>query len=188
VKELLPKLAITLFIVGAIAAAALGFTYAVTNKRIALEDKQAEAKASIAAIPSLKSPSELKAEPQLTAAAKKKVPEVSKIYSSSKGDIIIIQGKGYGGVLENAVGISPDGKVIAVSNISNKETAGLGSKTLDPAFLDKFKGKSINDKLKVGEDVQAVTGATISSTAMTGQVKEALEAYKIITGGSGGAN
>jgi len=184
-RQLLLKLGITLLVVGSIAAAALGGTYVVTSKRIEKEDRAAAAKASVEAIPGLKSPSQLKEKPKLTATAKKAVPEVTKVFSTPKGDIIVIESRGFGGLMNNAIGIGPDGKVIAVSNISNKETAGLGSKTLEPTFLDKFKGKTVKDKLQVGADVQAVTGATISSRAVTGQVKMALEAFKAISGGGG---
>lgn len=184
-RQLLFKLGITLLVVGSIAAVALGGTYVITKKRIEKEDKAAAAKASIAAIPGLKSSSDLKEDPKLLAIAKKKVPEVTKVFSTPKGDIIVIDSKGYGGTIENAIGIGPDGKVIAVSNVSNRETAGLGSKTLQPDFLDKFKGKTVIDKLQVGQDIQAVTGATISSRAVTGQVKNALEAFKAISSGGG---
>src|SRR5665647_55922 len=168
-RQLLFKLGITLLVVGAISAAALAGTYVITRKRIEKEDREAAAKASVQAIPGLKSPSQLKEEPKLTDTAKKAVPEVTKVFSTPKGNIIVIDSRGYGGIMENAIGISPDGKVVAVSNISNKETVGLGSKTLQPDFLDKFKGKTVKDKLQVGQDIQAVTGATISSRAVTGQ-------------------
>jgi electron transport complex protein RnfG len=57
---------------------------------------------------------------------------------------------------------------------------GLGSKVLEEDNLAKYRGKTIEDPLEVGKDVQAVTGATITSKAVAGQVKKALEAYRAI--------
>jgi electron transport complex protein RnfG len=174
------RLGITLMVVGAIAAFGLGITYAVTKKKIDEENRLAEAKASMAALPGIKSPSELKEDPRALDRVKKKVPDVQKVLTSSKGDIFIMQTKGYGGPLQLAVGVGKDGKVAGVSVISNKETMGLGSKVLAEENLVKYEGKTADDPLEVGKDVQAVTGATISTRAVTDQVKKALEAFSAL--------
>jgi electron transport complex protein RnfG len=176
-RKQIVHLGLTLFIVGLVAAVGLGLTYTVTKKKIAEQDRLSEAKAAVDALPGVKSPSELKLDNALAKKAKKKVPEVQKVYTTSKGTIITIQMKGFGGPMVLAIGIDKDGKVAGVASISNKETIGLGSKALEPAFLDKFKGKNDKSPLEVGKDIQAITGATISSKAVTNEVKTALKAY-----------
>lgn len=79
---------------------------------------------------------------------------------------------GYGGDINLIVGVSPDKTVKGVKVVSMNETAGLGSKTRNTAFLDQFIGKST--PLTVGENVDAVSGATVSSKAVTEGIKKAL--------------
>ncbi|MHB8895143.1 MAG: FMN-binding protein [Candidatus Geothermincolia bacterium] len=176
-RKQIVHLGLTLFIVGLIAAVGLGLTYTVTRKKIAEQDRLSEAKAAVEALPGVKSPSELKLETGLATAARKAVPEVQKVYTCSQGTIFTIQMKGYGGPLLMAVGIDKEGKVAGAASISDRETIGLGSKTLEPAFLKQFNGKDSKSPLEVGKDIQAVTGATISSKAVTGEVKAALKAF-----------
>jgi electron transport complex protein RnfG len=160
-KEMI-RLGATLLVVGLIAAVGLGLTYTVTEKKIAEQDRLSVAKASVEALPGVK---------------RKVVPDVQKVYSTDKGTIFNITTKGYGGPLSLAVGIDPQGKVAGIAVISNKETIGLGSKALEASFLNRFKGKSKADPLEVGKDIQGITGATITSKAVTNQAKQALKAY-----------
>ncbi len=79
---------------------------------------------------------------------------------------------GYVGDISLMVGITPDRTIKAVKVISMNETAGLGSKTQSPSFLDSFTGKS--SPLAVGDNIDAVSGATVSSKAVTAGVDAAL--------------
>jgi electron transport complex protein RnfG len=171
------RLGITLLVVGLIAAIGLGLTYTLTQKKIAEEDKLSEAKAAVEALPGVKSAAELKLDSAYLARAKKAVPEVQKVYTSDKGTIFLIQMKGYGGPLVLAIGIDRDGKVAGIASVSNKETIGLGSKALEKTFLEQYKGKTPRDPVEVGKDINAVTSATITSKAVTGEVRAALKAY-----------
>ena len=82
------------------------------------------------------------------------------------------------------VGIDPDGAVTGVSIISNSETSGIGSKVMNnetlangTKVLDQFIGKSAADgTLVVGTNVDAITGATVSSKGVTTGVNTALAA------------
>jgi electron transport complex protein RnfG len=178
--ERMGRLGLILMVVGFVAALGLGITYAVTKKKIEQYNKQVEAQACVAALPGVKSASEIKEDKKLTAKVDKKSKDVQKVFTCSKGYIFEVKTKGYGGPLTLAVGIDRSGKVKGIAVVSSKETVGLGSKALEASYLDKFRGKTARDKLKVGQDVQAVTGATITSRAVTGQVKQALEAFDII--------
>lgn len=174
------KLGLTLMVVGMIAALGLGVTYSATRKRIELEDSLAEGKACMTALPGVKSAAEIEEDAALTKKAKEKVPEVQKVLTCGGRYIMVMKSKGYGGPLELAVGIGDKGDVKGISVIYNRETIGLGSKVLTDENLEQFEGKTGEDRLEVGKDVQAVTGATITSKAVTLQVKKALEAYQAL--------
>ncbi len=170
------RLGITLMIIGLIAAIGLGFTYAVTKSKIEAYDKEVEAKAALAAMPGLKSVNELKEDPALEKKVKK-VEGIEKVFASDKGYVFKVVMKGYGGPLALAVGVGLDGKVKGVAVISSKETVGLGAKVLEAGNLKRWVGKSGSDKLMVGQDIQAVTGATITTKAVSREVKHALDAF-----------
>ena len=72
---------------------------------------------------------------------------------------------GFGGEIEMMVGIDAAGKTTGVSVISMSETPGVGTKTNSDAFLSQFKGR--DGTVTVGGGIDAVTGATISSRAIT---------------------
>jgi len=85
-------------------------------------------------------------------------------------------GKGYGGEISTLVGIDNDYKIKLINVLSNNETPGLGTKIIDESFTGQFKGLGI-DELEIkseGGKIDAITGATISSKALTSSVKEAL--------------
>ncbi len=91
--------------------------------------------------------------------------------------------KGYKNGFDIMVGVKDD-KVSGVSIVSvGEETPGLGTKTNNPEFLDKFKGISgeaviVKSEPSAQGEVQAVTSATFSSKGVAKAVNIALEAYK----------
>ena len=90
------------------------------------------------------------------------------------------------------VGIDMDGAVTGVSIISNSETSGIGSKVMNnetltsganagQGVLEQFIGKSAADGvLSVGSNVDAITGATVSTKGVTTGVNAALAAAGVI--------
>lgn len=112
-------------------------------------------------------------------------------YNSSNelaGYILTTQSKGYGGAVEIMTGITADGKVAGVETLTLNETAGLGMKAKEAPFRDQYKGKqgkiSVVKSNPGDDEIQALTGATITSTAVTNAVNTALELYNNITGGA----
>ncbi len=91
--------------------------------------------------------------------------------------------QGYGGPIEVIFGLSPDGTLrgINVGGSDFKETEGLGSKTKDAAFTDQFQGKTPPVDLK--QDVDAVAGATISSSAVVKAVNKGVDTLRTLVGG-----
>lgn len=76
------------------------------------------------------------------------------------------------------VGIDREGKVLAVYVLEYRDM--FGSEIKRRSFLKQFKGKSIDDPITVGRDIDAVTGATISSGAAAAAVKKSLEVVRQI--------
>jgi len=66
------------------------------------------------------------------------------------------------------IGIDKEGKILAVKILSHNETPGLGSNIAQPSFLHKFKNRSVGE---IGKQ-DAITGATISSSAVINALKE----------------
>ena len=91
--------------------------------------------------------------------------------SGSQGNIVMI------------VGVDADLAVTGVSIVSNAETSGIGSKVMDneatsagTGALDQFVGKSGAGTLVVKQNIDAVTGATVSTKGVTKGVNAALAA------------
>jgi len=93
------------------------------------------------------------------------------------GYTFIAKGRGYGGEISTLVGLDTDLSIRQIAVISNTETPGLGTRITLTAFTDQFKGLKSADVVlsKNGGKVDAITGATISSTAVTDSVKKELE-------------
>ena len=90
---------------------------------------------------------------------------------------------GFGGNIQITVGIKKDGTINGVSILSISETAGLGMKATEPSFYNQYVNKQA-DKFVVskdggdGEQIDALSGATITSRAVTGAVNAALGYYQ----------
>lgn len=97
--------------------------------------------------------------------------------------------KGYGGRVEATVGIDNDGVITGVvPGDLGDETPGLGQTATKPSFLKQFVGQSTPltvVKNDAGEGkIEALTSATITSTAVTNDVNQALELFQTVTGGA----
>lgn len=102
--------------------------------------------------------------------------------------VIPSESKGYGGAIKMLVAVEADGKVIDYSILSSNETPGLGDNAAKEPFKSQFKGKLESDLTVVKdpsnkENIQAMTGATISSKAVTLAVKNAVNEVTEFTGG-----
>lgn len=94
--------------------------------------------------------------------------------------------KGYGGDVEVMTGIdSSKNAVSGVVILSQSETPGLGANAEKPSFTDKFKQDVAENGFEVVKnkeaekgEIEAMTGATITSSAVTKAVNKALDIYK----------
>ena len=101
--------------------------------------------------------------------------------AEGKGIIFNVKANGYGGEISVMVGVS-DQKVDAVEIIDvSGETVGLGQNAADESFYSQFVGKQAGVTVVKGgakdNEVNAITGATITSQAVTDAVNKALEAH-----------
>ena len=105
--------------------------------------------------------------------------EIYIIYQDSEiiGYAFLATGKGYGGKINILVGVDENFAIEDVVIISNTETPGLGSKITESSFTDQFKGMATEDVAlkKDGGEVDAITGATISSKAVVEAIRKAME-------------
>lgn len=97
-------------------------------------------------------------------------------YVATKGNTVIgyiIQsyGKGYSSYINTLIAVDTDFKVRKINILGHAETPGLGDEIETETFRNQFTGKD-SEHLKVvkqetTEEVQAISGATISSRAVT---------------------
>ncbi|MCE2613283.1 RnfABCDGE type electron transport complex subunit G [Flavobacteriaceae bacterium D16] len=91
--------------------------------------------------------------------------------------------RGYSGLVKLMVGFQPDGQIINIAVLEQKETPGLGTKMKGEKFLRQFREKhpaSFDLKVqKDGGEVDALAGATISTRAFSEATQQAYDAYII---------
>lgn len=109
------------------------------------------------------------------------------------GYCFTLKPKGFGGIMTLVCGIADDGRVTDISILESGETPGLGAKASEPAFAGQFRGRRSDGALTVvkthpenDRQIQAISGATITSRAVTDAVNEARrywsEHFKASTG------
>lgn len=99
------------------------------------------------------------------------------------GYCLKVTGSGYGGYIHMMVGIDPSGVIKGVRILEHHETPGLGSKIDEirkgdssPYFLRQFVGKR-GDSLAIRKNIDAITGATISSKAVTDAIQKTVSEF-----------
>jgi len=103
--------------------------------------------------------------------------------SNSKVGVAITSSseKGFNGLVKLMVGFKLNGNIQKIQILDQKETPGLGAKMKGDKFLKQFNGKNPSTyKLKVkkdGGDIDALTGATISSRAVAESVQLAYDEF-----------
>ena len=102
----------------------------------------------------------------------------------------ITDSEGYGGDIQFAIGVQNDGTLNGISILSISETAGLGMKATTDDFQNQFKDKNVEKftYTKTGassdDEIDAISGATITTNAMTNGVNAGLCAFRYVEGGA----
>lgn len=111
------------------------------------------------------------------------VENVTDVYAANNGAgyVITSNSKGYGGTMTVMVSITPDGSIKQIKVTEQGETQGIGSKVADtPSYWERYFGVSASQALVLNQDIDAESGATISSRALLKAVNSAIEAYNAI--------
>ena len=184
------KLTVTLFVTCVVVAGLLGLVNMVTKDKIAAinwENTQTAMKAVVADPDNTEFSEALENTDAMSAAAKAAGGTLDSVYEvlvggENAGYAIKVVASGSQGNIEMMVGVDAEGVVTGVSIVDNSETSGIGSKVMsnEPlssgvGVLDQFQGKSAADgTLTVGKNVDAISGATVSSKGVTAGVNAAL--------------
>ena len=185
-------LTVTLFVTCVIVAGLLGLVNQVTAPNIAAinKEKTETAMKAVVADPEGSTFSDaLEITEEMNAAASAAGGSVTEAYEvqaggAAAGYAIKVVASGSQGNIEMMVGVDAEGAVTGVSVINHSETSGIGTKVTgnEPTaagvgVLDQFVGKSAADgTLSVGTNVDAITGATVSTRGVTTGVNAALAA------------
>ena len=180
--------ALSLFIICIVVTALLGLTNAVTAPKIeelAVETQEAAKKEVLADAASFGDAEQTQLSGTTYTYYKGLAAD-----GSVMGYVVETVSKGYGGDISLMVGVGVDGTVQGVSILSINETAGLGMNAENPEFLEQFLGKSgtigVQKNGSSDTEIQALTGATITSEAMADGINQALLVCEQLGGGVNG--
>ena len=88
---------------------------------------------------------------------------------------------GFGGPLKVAVAVDPEGVIENIVVVEHRESPSWYDRVMESELLIALKGKSYQDPIQLGKDMDGITGATYTTRAITNATKEAtLEAAKDI--------
>ena len=164
------RLAVTLLVISGVMAAALAGINAVTAPII---EKLNYEKTQEAVSAVLEGGGDEVAAPEMAL--------VSKMYQGENGYAVEVTPSGFDNTVTMMVGVDNEGNVLGIDIISHTETAGLGAvaaaaTSTGEAFRSQFVGKSGSVSVnKDGGEIDALTGATITSRAICAGVNAALE-------------
>ena len=110
----------------------------------------------------------------------------------ANGDVIghvmsVTTSKGFGGNIQISIGVTNDGQVTGIEVLESSETAGLGSKAADPEFKNQYLNKTVDSFEVVKENavdnqINSISGATITSKAVTNAVNASIYFAKTVGG------
>ena len=194
------KNALILFAITLVAGILLGIVYQVTKDPIAYQEKLAQDKANQSVFSAASSFEDVSLNEEAAAAEAAEhtgvtIESVKKAMDSQGaglGYVIQVKSKGYGDFITYTVGITDEGSVNGISIISIAETPGLGmnaDKVIVPQFADKtattfsvVKSGQLSD---ASTQIEAISGATITSRAVTEGVNAAVNYFdKVLKGGN----
>lgn len=182
IKEILIP-TVALLIICLVATALLAGTNSVTKEKIALNAVETEKASRMLVLPEGKEYGEVTAlENGLTYCVG------TDENGAEAGYVFTAGAKGYGGTVSVMVGLDMNGTITGVEILSHSETPGLGANSVKPEFKNRFVGKAgqltVDKNSNDGQNVQAITAATITSKAVTSAVNAVTAAYAEIMGGA----
>ncbi len=182
----IPKPVIALTLIAAIAGVALSGVYSMTKGTIDLQELQKKTAAYKEVCPEAETFELVDAAEELIAKQDEKAsPKINEFYVGKTADGQVagyaasVTAKGFGGDVTMALGLTPDGAVRKIAFTELNETAGLGMEADKAPFKDQFTGRSGELSLIKGtasgeQEISALTGATVTSTAVVNGVNAGL--------------
>lgn len=179
------KLGTILFVFGVISALLLGITYQVTLDPITASRAKEDQQNQTMVYP--EADSFVAVDEAVLQQVKDKAPGIIAVSEAKRGSdtlgyVVKSSTNGFGGVLEVIIGVDNAGQVTGIRLGTNSETPGLGDNAKKPEFYEQFPGKDILSGIGVNKaepsanEIQAMTGATVTSRA----VVEAVNAVKTV--------
>lgn len=201
IKDALALTAITL-VIGLL----LGVVYEVTKEPIAQQEVKAKQEACVEVFPEADSFEAVDLKESADTFRKAldeagyQAQTVDEVYQAldASGEvagyvITVTSSEGYGGDIQFSMGVSMDGTTLGISFLSISETAGLGMNADTESFRDQFKDQKVSEfsYSKTGAsaegEIDALSGATITTNAVTNGVNAGLCAFQVLSeGGIGG--
>lgn len=202
-KNKIIKDAFALTLITLVAGVALGGVYEITKDPIAKQEAQAKAEAYEQVFTDAAAFEAVEMDDTLTKTIRdqldqegykaQSIEEVMRAEDQS-GETLgyaftVVTSEGYGGDIQFSMGVQNDGTLNGISILSIGETAGLGMNADTPAFKDQFVGKQV-EKLQYtkngatqDDEINAISGATVTTNAMTNGVNAGLCAFRVMEGG-----
>jgi electron transport complex protein RnfG len=177
------NMTITLFIITLVAGLSLGYVNDLTLEPKAKAKLERKVNALKQVLPEFNN----NLVEEVTLIKSDKAKDSVEVYTAKNNDnyvgtaVVGSSEKGYSGLVKTMVGFNPDGSIQNIVILEQKETPGLGTKMKEAKFLNQFKGKNPSQfnlkPKKDGGDVDALTGATISTRAFGEAIQMAYEVY-----------
>lgn len=176
------KNALILFAITLVASVLLAVASQVTAEPIEVQKAKQRDEAFAAVIPNATFE-------ELTDVSLDGYEKIDAIYAAMDGDEVIgytfkmITNEGYSAGIEMVVGISTEGVVTGIDVMKHSETPGLGAKADEEPFKGQYIEKPLTDLTVVkgaasaDTEISAISGATITSRAVTNAVNDAIKFY-----------
>ncbi len=193
------KNALILFAITLVAGVLLGLVYQVTKDPIAYQEKLAQDKANQSVFAAaatfedvaLDDAAAAEVASGFTGVTIESVKEAKDSSGNGLGYVIQVKSKGYGDFITYTVGITNDANVNGISIIKIAETPGLGmnaEKVIVPQFVDRaataFSVVKSGQLTDANTQIEAISGATITSKAVTNGVNGAISYFEnVLKGG-----
>ena len=169
-------LVVVLGLITFVCALLLGVINGMTKDKIEQNAIETRNAAMSVILPEADSFADVEVSADWTAPADKNQPVISGVYEAQAGGQTIgycveVNPKGFGGALTLIVGINADGTVAGAQVTAHGETPGLGAKAQSDAnWIGQYAGQPADGSLAVTKDggtINSITGATITSRAVT---------------------
>ncbi|MDR1699872.1 MAG: RnfABCDGE type electron transport complex subunit G [Lachnoclostridium sp.] len=178
--------ALILFAITLIAGGVLAVVYNITQKPIQDAKTKVEEESYQAVLPEGKTFTDDAVLEQKRQSFKAEGTEIQKVKAANddSGNIcgfvfLVVAEEGYGGDIQFSMGVNADGSTGGIEIIQMNETAGLGAKCAEEDYKKQYRNKRGKITVVKGEaananEISAISGATITSNAITAAVNEVL--------------